>query len=325
MADSSIEWTDATWNPVTGCTRLSPGCDLCYAVTMTRRLAAMGQTAKYGGLVNPGKSHFNGTVRTHDDALTVPLRKRKATTWFVNSMSDLFHKDVPFEFIAAVFGVMAVTPRHTYQILTKRPERMVEFFAWLEEDAAGEVPLASWCVRSASIAGRAAMIPEFDFDWWGDYTDRWPLPNVWLGTSVENQQTADERIPHLLRVPAAVRFLSMEPLLGEVDLLNYLRPICGECAGEGRVKHERGQPWERCRSCYGDGVHPSGIHWVITGAESGHGARPMDEAWVRCLRDRCAEEDVAFFYKQRLDERGHKVSLPLLDGVQHTAMPEVAR
>ncbi|HLT46521.1 MAG TPA: DUF5131 family protein, partial [Rubricoccaceae bacterium] len=204
MASSSIEWTEATWNPVTGCTRASAGCDLCYAVTMTRRLAAMG-SEKYAGLINAGKHHFNGVVRTHADTLDQPLRRRQDTLWFVNSMSDLFHPGVPFEFVAAVFGVMAATPQHQYQVLTKRPERMRAYFDWLAEQEPGPVAL---CTKAAATAmGRALRVDQ----------KRWPLPNVWLGTSVEDERVAN-RIAALRSVPAQVRFLSCEPLIGSLDL-----------------------------------------------------------------------------------------------------------
>ena len=270
MADTSIEWTDVTWNPVSGCTRASAGCDHCYAVTMTRRLEAMGQE-KYSGLTSVnqrGDRHFNGVVRVHEDALTIPLGWKKPRKVFVNSMSDLFHKDVPFEFIDRVFAVMALCPQHTFQILTKRPERMAEYFS--RSDVRAEV--GTIALVNALRMGRK------DAD---DFRQiRWPLPNVWLGTSVENQQTADERIPHLLKVPASVRFLSCEPLLDRVDLRYYLDLIY---IGK----------WEKQARWQG-----TGIHWVIVGGESGHHARPMHMKWVRSLRDQCQSAGVSFFMKQ---------------------------
>ena len=251
MASSSIEWTEATWNPVTGCTRASAGCDLCYAVTMTRRLAAMG-SEKYAGLINPNKHHFNGVVRIHADALDQPLRRRPDTLWFVNSMSDLFHKGVPFEFIAAVFGVMAATPQHQYQVLTKRPEQMRAFFDWVDEQPRSPVSL---CTRAAATAMGRSLKVDRDTDW--------PLPNVWLGTSVEDERVAD-RIEALQSVPAQVRFLSCEPLIGPVDLTDRL----------------------------------SGIHWVIVGGESGSGARPMKPEWAEAIQRACHAQSVAYFFKQ---------------------------
>ncbi len=200
MAQSSIEWTEATWNPVSGCTRASGGCDLCYAVTMTRRLEAMGQE-KYAGLINPGKGHFNGVVRTHPESLEQPLRRKKATIYFVNSMSDLFHPKVQFVFVAAVFGVMAATPQHTYQVLTKRPEQAAEFFRWL--DGKGEPSLT--CAEMTFKATNGDI--EIDSL---STPSAWPLENVWIGTSVEDDQVV-ERIEALRDVPASDRFQSCEP------------------------------------------------------------------------------------------------------------------
>ena len=225
------------WNPVTGCSAVSDGCKNCYAATMTGRLAGMKHSkAKYAGLLN-SSGHFNGTVRCHEDVLDKPLNRRKPTTYFVNSMSDLFHAGVPFEFIDKVFAVMmALCPQHTFQILTKRPERMAEYLYWH-----------------------------------GQFTeDGGPLPNVWLGTSVENQQAADERIPHLLKCPAAVRFLSIEPLLGAIDFL--YGP----------------QAWGLLTD----------IDWAIIGGESGSGARPCNVAWIRSLIDQCKAAGVPAFVKQ---------------------------
>jgi protein gp37 len=267
--NSSIEWTDCTWNPVTGCTRVSPGCDSCYAATMTYRLESMGQP-KYTGLTvlnKAGDRHFNGKVLTHDDALDIPLKWKKPRRVFVNSMSDLFHRDVPFGFVDKVFAVMALCPQHTFQILTKRPERMAEFFA------RGGVDFR------AMIAGLKLAPKGMKMEDTGLAIDAgcWKLPNVWLGTSIENQQAADERIPHLLKVPAAVRFLSVEPLLGAVDLVSWL-------------------PYQANRGY--EGEMPPKIDWVIVGCESGPHARPMDIAWARFLRDQCKDGSVPFFMKQ---------------------------
>lgn len=275
-SNSSIEWTEATWNPVTGCTRVSRGCDNCYAVTMTRRLAAMGQE-KYQDLINPGKGHFNGRIKLHEDALSIPLKRRKPTTYFVNSMSDLFHKDVPFAFVDRVFAVMALCPQHTFQILTKRPERMAEYIT-----GQGGVYHVQGRIQAGMFA-HASQFPKWE----------WPLPNVWLGTSVEDQDAANERIPHLLRCPAAIRFLSCEPLLGPVDLTQITIPY--------------------------DSARPE-IDWVIVGAESGRGARPMNLDWVRALRDQCHMAGMPLFFKQDA-EGGKKIPLPMLDGMVYDEMP----
>ena len=259
--NSAIEWTEATWNPVTGCTRVSAGCDNCYAVAMTKRLDAIGQK-KYQGLVNPGKQHFNGILKLHSDSLIVPLRRNKPTLYFVNSMSDLFHKQVPKTFIQAVFDVMAQTPHHTYQILTKRPERM------------------------------ASIVPRLKVHGDNTFSEK-PLPNVWLGTSVENQATAEERIPFLQKTPAAVRFLSCEPLLGPLDLCEYLNPF----VTAGRE-----------------------IHWVIVGGESGWNARPMKKEWVHSIRQQCHSAGVAFFFKQWGGVKKKKTGR-VLDGRTYDEMP----
>lgn len=212
MSDnSSIEWTEATWNPVTGCTKVSPGCKFCYAERMAKRLQAMGKE-RY-------RNAFKLTLQP--DALEIPLQWKRPRVIFVNSMSDLFHKDVPAEFIAQCFDVMKRASQHTFQVLTKRPERVAEL--------ANQLP--------------------------------WP-GNVWMGTSVENADYC-WRITELQKVPAHVRFLSIEPLLGPIPKV----PL-------------------------------QGIHWVIVGGESGPSARPMDDQWVKGIRDQCIRARVPFFFKQ---------------------------
>lgn len=290
---SNIEWTDATWNPVVGCTRVSSGCDNCYAVAMTHRLESMANTgdlatdrkANYRGLtvLNPrGERHFNGVVRCVDEALTLPFRWRKPRRIFVNSMSDLFHRDVPFEFVAAVFGVAAACRRHTFQILTKRSERAAEFFAWIADKrgriaASIDAPSAACCDALHHHAGSL-----YNSDWFPD-SDHWPLPNVWLGTSCEDQAAADERIPHLLRCPAAVRFLSCEPLLGEIDLDAAGATPCDDVACPDDVAP----------------LHPSpGVDWVIVGGESGPGARPCSINWINSIETQCFAANVPLFVKQ---------------------------
>jgi protein gp37 len=276
MSDSSnIEWTDATWSPVTGCTRVSPGCDHCYSVRMTHRLENMGRQ-KYAGLtvLNPaGSRHFNGVVRCHDDELQTPLRWKRPRRIFVCSMSDLFHARVPFDFIDKVFAVMALCPQHTFQVLTKRPERMAEYFSDTHKLAL-RLQEAIICTKGGDEKVHRAWHLGFP-DWTG-----WPLPNVWLGTSVENQKAADERIPHLLRCPAAIRFLSIEPLLGPIDLLT---PRSGMVIG--------GVP---------------AIDWVIVGSESGPGRREMKTEWAESIAAQCHEAGAAFFMKQMVV--GGKVS-----------------
>ena len=335
---SSIEWTDETWNPVVGCTRASRGCDHCYAVTMTHRLEAMGQS-RYAGLTvlnNRGERHFNGVVRTVPEALDKPLRWRKPRRVFVNSMADLFHPDVPFEFIDRVFAVMALTPQHTYQVLTKRPERMAEYFS-LREWAEVIADMRALGQQGDAIARRFAdayamndLATNGNSQWRTTprqkMPERWPLLNVWLGTSVEDQAAAEARIPHLLRCPAAVRFLSCEPLLGPVDLVEAFahyrcdggeadaaqfgdRARVADCGFRAmthpddrrgkRTKTPAGGPGGRC-ACLRAGVDYrfGGIDWVIAGGESGPDARPCDVAWLRSIVGQCRDAGVPVFVKQ---------------------------
>lgn len=238
MADRSrIEWTHATWNPVTGCSKVSAGCKHCYAERFAKRLRAMGSERYRNGF----------RVTLHDDLLDLPKRWKTPRLVFVNSMSDLFHELVPIDFIQRVFATMRDCRHHTFQILTKRSRRLRELGPQLE---------------------------------WSS--------NIWIGVSVEDARVL-RRIEDLCHVPAAVRFLSCEPLLGPLDNL----------------------PLE-------------GIHWVIVGGESGPGARPMQPDWVRSIRDQCLSQGVAFFFKQwggaRKDRSGR-----LLDGRTHDDMPEASR
>lgn len=292
MSDKSpIEWTDATWNPVSGCDRVSPGCANCYAVPLAHRFQSK---EKFSGLtvVQPnGKLNWTGLVKCHEEELLKPLSWKKPRKIFVNSMADTFHKDVPFEFLDEMFAMMAICHQHTFQVLTKRPERAVEYFANLgsrlyDIQAAGEgiASLQGWCHAGED-------------DW------ELPLKNVWIGTSVENQQTADERISRLLQVPSVVRFLSCEPLLGPLNLSAWLQEDCPDCEGYGGGRspnwHDDGA-WI-CSRCEGSGQIPnecSGIEWVITGGESGPGARPMHPDWPRSLRRQCKDAGVPFHFKQ---------------------------
>jgi protein gp37 len=223
MSDkTAIEWTEATWNPVTGCDRVSPGCDHCYALTLAARLKAMG-SPKYQDDGDPRTSGPGFAVTIHRDELVVPRQWRRPRLVFVNSMSDLFHPRVPASFVAKVFEVMAETPQHTYQILTKRPKRA------------------------------RAVLRDVTPD---------PLPHAWLGVSVEDDKRTD-RVAILREVPAAIRFLSCEPLLGPLPSLDL-----------------------------------ADVDWVIAGGESGPNARPMRESWLLDIRDKCLVSGVPFFFKQ---------------------------
>lgn len=247
---TDIQWTDETWNPTTGCDKVSAGCDNCYALTMAARLKGMG-SQKYQTDGDPRTSGPGFGLAMHEDTLTAPLRWRKPRRVFVNSMSDLFHPRVTDEFIARVFETMALAELHTFQVLTKRAPRMASLLN------------APW------FADRIG--PQ-----------HWPLPNVHLGVSVEDQQRADERIPRLLQTPAWVRFLSCEPLLGPVSLLPFLDHQC-DSTGNGHAK----------QSEYGP--RPD---WVIVGGESGPGARRMQLSWARSLVEQCRAAGVAPFVKQ---------------------------
>ncbi len=255
-----IPWTDWTWSPVIGCTRVSPGCEHCYAERLVAvRMSRNPMLPMYHGLASvraSGEPQWSGEVRFLPERLAEPLSWRKPRKVFVCDMSDMFHDGVTNEQIAAVFGVMAATPHITYQILTKRPERMARFFAWLDKEAQGPSgqPRALRCGAAAANFGA-------DVDYLG-LPDVWPLPNLWVGTTVEDQKRADDRLQHLRRVPARVRFLSIEPLL------------------------ERIEP------------QLDGISWVIIGGESGQHARPFDVAWARDLLQRCREAGTAPFVKQ---------------------------
>lgn len=285
MADKTrIQWTEATWNPVIGCRRVSEGCRNCYAERQARRIALMRPGSAYGDVLRfdgmTPLALWNGKAVTMPDRLDQPLRWSKPRRIFVNSMSDLFHEDVSFEYIAAVFGVMAAAPQHTFQVLTKRPQRALAFFEWLKfPECLGSTP---WDVCSehamhlldAKAIARSRLM---------DPTAPWPSPNVWLGVSAEDQRTADERIPLLLRCPAVVRWVSAEPLLGPVDFW----PFFSVTDAHGELSGPR---------CNPDGT-PS-LAWVVMGGESGPGARPYDVAWARSIIAQCREAGVPVFHKQ---------------------------
>lgn len=363
MADNShIEWTDATWNPITGCSVVSPGCTNCYAMKLAG--TRLRHHPSRAGLTVDSKAGpvWNGQVRLNEDWLTQPLQWKRPRRIFVCAHGDLFHESVPDEWIDRVFAVMALAPQHTFQVLTKRAARMRAYMAerWQPAPARrlegfGLPPIDLPAEREgedrhdqvARIAERLAndiglLDPENDALWTDDGASKamsfaWPLPNVWLGVSAEDQARADERIPDLLATPAAVRFLSAEPLLGAIDLWRTGMKINGKldrATGERRF-----------------------LDWVIVGGESGPGARPMHPDWARQIRDDCAAAGVPFFFKQWGDwfpygerdadgdvnvvdkgERpglfhewsnggfsvrlGKRIAGRFLDGVTHDAMPD---
>lgn len=258
---TAIEWTDTVWNPVTGCSKVSEGCRNCYAFALHDMRHKAFQEGKK--LPQQYAKPFS-EIQLFPDRLVQPLKWKKPQRVFVNSMADLFHKDVPDDFIWSVFDIMAKCPEHTFQILTKRPERMEEMLSGRYWRDLG-TPKKPFFARIIKGEEREGDVPF--------------LPNVWLGTSVENQNAADERVRHLLETPAAVRFLSCEPLLGPVDL-------------EFTVQFEHPD-----NEGYG-ALAIKGIDWIIAGGESGPNARPMHSDWVEGLRDQCEEYRVPFFFKQ---------------------------
>lgn len=279
MSDKTgISWTDATWSPLVGCDKVSRGCDHCYAIRTAHRMTANPNplvSQAYAGTEDGGE--WTGQVNLLPSRLDQPLRWRKPRRIFVNAQSDLFHKDVPDEFIARVFAVMALTPRHTYQVLTKRHGRMRSL---LRSD--NFRPAVEDAMRGIVAAYRTERA------WYA----AWPLPNLWLGVSVEDQSAADLRIPALLDTPAAVRWISAEPLLGPVDMSGLMQ--CFRC----KTIHKFGpcDPMGR-PSPYGV-LSKRHIDWLICGGESGPGARPMHPDWARTLRDQCASTGTPFFLKQ---------------------------
>jgi protein gp37 len=283
MGDTTkIQWTDATWNPVRGCSVVSEGCRNCYAMHVAARFSDPG--LPYEGLARRspkrGLPQWTGKVRVVNEHLGDPLRWQKARRVFVNSMSDLFHEELPFPVIAGIFGIMGAADDHTFQVLTKRPERAIAFFRWLkaEDGSRGLVPpgagLGCGWYAERLLADVDARLAEVAL---AQHAVRWPLPNVWLGVSVEDQDTADLRIHQLLECPAAVRFVSYEPALGPV---------------------EWHPSWFGYTPDDADTRTGPGIDWLIAGGESGPGARACDVDWLRAARDACARYDAACFVKQ---------------------------
>jgi protein gp37 len=333
MSDNSaIEWTDATWNPIrarnlkTGkvgwhCEHATTGCEFCYAEGFNKRLGT-------GLPFKPG--HRKGIeIFLCEETLLKPLRWNKPRMIFPGSMTDLFADFVRDEWLDKIFAQMMLTPHHTYQVLTKRAARMREY-------------ISNNIVRDCALRSNAA----------------WPLPNVWLGVSTERQPEADERIPQLLRTPAAVRFISYEPALGQLDIARWLQ-IAWQCSSCRRLYAGKYQP--RCPDCGQvggwSGSHAfnpptgqtgSGLNQVISGGESGPKARPSNPQWFRDIRDQCASPGVAYFHKQNgewvsvseVKGKGRHFSFPdgrtvrrvgkkkagrLLDGIEHNGMPEMKR
>lgn len=266
MSDNTgIEWADATWNVVIGCDKVSPGCDNCYAIRTATRMQANPNpkiSTAYAGTA--AGMEWTGQVNLLDDRLALPLTWTRPRKIFVNAQSDLFHDDVPDEFIARVFAVMVAAPQHTFQILTKRHGRMRSLLSR----------------GTLGTEGFPDMVEEAMAEFTHASLDEWPLPNVWLGVSVENQQWADIRIPALLDTPAAIRWISAEPLLGPVHLRAEWTEIELKAFGSNGAE-----------------LFPR-IDWVVVGGESGTKARPMHPQWARSLREQCTEAAVPFLFKQ---------------------------
>lgn len=297
MGDTTIEWADTTWNPVTGCVEVSPGCDNCYAKRFAERWR--------GTAGHPFENGFDLTLRP--ERLLNPLGMRKPRRIFVNSMSDLFHDSISDDFIARIFAVMALTARHTFQLLTKRHGRMRSLLstpgfamdvAGHATDLIGSQPWKRWQLdlagdRLAGDSGRGMPWSFTSTETGGQlWVPPWPLPNLWLLVSVENQHWANMRIPALLRTPAAVRGVSVEPMLGAVDLTDIHAGAWVHLnALTGATCDPHGQPLS-------DPDHWPALNWVVVGGESGPGARPMHPSWTRSLRDRCVAAGTPFFFKQ---------------------------
>lgn len=270
---TKIEWTERTWSPVTGCSKISEGCANCYASAMTRRFW------KQWGCEAP-PNHF--VVKLHPERLEEPLRIKKPTVFFVCSMADLFHEDVPDEFIDQVFAVMALCPQHTFQILTKRPQRMLKYCSQYREQQIRSIwsDIGLYAQTNPSVMRYVQV-----------------LPNVWLGVSAENQRTADERIPLLLQTPAALRFVSCEPLISKIDL----------CHEWGAFQDGNNTPFRK--------KIINGLDLCLCGAETGQKARPCHPDWVRSLRDQCQSSGTPFFLKKCSDGT-HQI-----DGKEYREMP----
>lgn len=306
MADKTgIQWTDASWNPIRGCTRVSEGCRHCYAETVAARFSGPGQP--YEGLArrnSNGEARWTGNILFVEKHLADPLRWKKPRRIFVNSMSDLFHEKVTDEQLFKIFAVMMLAEQHQFQILTKRPQRQRDF-------------LSSYAVGDSIWFMARDLVEEFP-----QYSDVllrhseypvWPLRNVWCGVSVEDQRAAIERIPLLLETEAAIRFLSCEPLLGSVDLVPY---VYDELEGTSMPDFDSLRPSHR------------GLSWVIVGGESGPGARPCDIRWIRDIKDVCELAGIPVFIKQlgavpMMDERIWRTygRAPLLSAANRDRVP----
>lgn len=322
MADGTkIEWTDATWNPVTGCAVVSPGCTNCYAMKLAG--TRLRNHPSRAGLTKDTKAGpvWTGEVRFNEKTLLDPLRWKRPRMIFVVAHGDLFSEAVPDEWIDRIFAVMALCPQHTFQVLTKRPERMRDYLSNLTT----HVHVYDVVMDMVVLEGANAILTTRDTNDIAPAGNKvmlgqWPLPNVWLGVSVEDQKRADERLPILLQTPAAIRWVSAEPLLGPVDL------DCPEV------------DWMQFPEGNGIVGNKLNIDWVVAGGESGTGARPSQPDWFRSLRDQCTAAGIPFLFKQWGNHRpcsdaNGPYMLPCskaeagrhLDGVLHDGFPSIER
>lgn len=278
-----IAWTEYTWNCLRGCSKVSEGCRNCYAIRVAARFSGPGMP--YEGLASRNPDNWTGEIRLIERALTQPLKWNRPRLVFVNSMSDVFHENVPDEWIDLIFAVMWMAERHTFQILTKRHERMYRYLT--DKNVLDRIMGAAWRV-DPDRAKTMTLLQEF-----------WPLRNVWLGVSVEDQESYDSRLECLVRSPAVVRWLSVEPLIGPIAL-GLIGTLPGTWTGGAyRLLVDR-------------------LQWIVVGGESGPGARPMDQKWVGDLLLECKQADVPFFFKQG-SENGWS------DFKNYDAMPELFR
>lgn len=296
MSDrTSIAWTDCTWNPVRGCSLVSKGCESCYAMKQARRFSAPGQPYHGLTMMGPQGPRWNGTIRLVPELLDEPLHWKKPRRVFVNSMSDLFHEDVPLDFIADTYAIMITAYRHTFQVLTKRPCRRHDLFT---NEPIREMIAIRAAAHINKLRGPHSLNATRNLAAWNAGT----ASNIWEGASIEDQKTADERIPLLLQTPAAVRWISAEPLLGPVDLRLWLNVIprmrtpvsadsglpCGETTLDLMPSYNINT---------GEIIKPL-LDWVVCGGESGPKARPCDVAWVRSIVQQCRAAGVPCFVKQ---------------------------
>ncbi len=372
MADGTkIEWTDATWNPITGCSVVSPGCTNCYAMKLAG--TRLQHHPSRAGLTKDSKAGpvWNGQVRFNREWLHQPLEWTKPRMIFVCAHGDLFAEGVPDEWIDQVFAVMALAPQHTFQVLTKRPERMRAYLTkprwrpvldygqdehpayWISQQVGAISVRLPEQVRVPAHVRTFGQLADFERALRQRNRDTWPLPNVWLGVSVEDQKRAEERIPLLLDTPAAIRWISTEPLLGPLDLTTI--DVSSDCFIDAlniRTWEEEIDNWRDTEpeweasfmDWYNLSEMPEGgpilprLSWVVVGGESGPGARPMQVKWAESLRDQCAAAGVPFLFKQWGNHRptsdangrymipaSKKEAGRLLDGVEHNAFPVINR